>query len=66
MGLPDFSWRDATRELLIERPRTLTYEEISKDTGLSVAWLRDFASGRRQNPGICTVQALYSYLKEHA
>lgn len=66
MTLPAKQWRDTTRALLIERPRTLTYEEIAENTGLSVAWLRDFASGRRSNPGICHVEILYTFLKENA
>lgn len=64
--VPAQSWRDITHKLLVERPRSLTYDEISKHTGISVPWLRDFAGGRRENPGICTVQALYEFLTTRA
>jgi len=64
MNLPSTSWRDQTRKLLIERPRTLTYEQIEKDTGLGVRWLQTFANGSTPNPGIVFVETLHTYLTE--
>ena len=55
--------RDETRTLLIDRPRSLTYERIALDCGTSVRWLQAFAAGKIDNPGVVTVETLNTYLK---
>lgn len=59
-------WRDQTRQLLNDRPQWLKYDQISTDTGLTVAWLRDFASGKTENPGVVYVETLFIYLSNKA
>jgi len=56
-------WRDETRQLLLNRPRNLEYKTIADETGLSVAWIRAFAVGQSDNPGVVFVETLYVYLK---
>lgn len=58
-------WRDQTRQLLNERPRSLNYDRIAKDTGLTVAWLRAFATGTSDNPGVVYVETLFIYLTNY-
>uniref|UniRef100_A0AAU6VZU6 Endonuclease n=1 Tax=Pseudomonas phage Pavpe01 TaxID=3138545 RepID=A0AAU6VZU6_9VIRU len=58
-------WRDQTRQLLKNRPRTLAYETIAAETGLSVPWLRAFAAEQSDNPGVVYVETLYVYLSNY-
>lgn len=55
---------DRTLQLVRERPRTLTYEQIANDTGLKVSWLEALASGRIPDPGVRKVETLYAYLNK--
>jgi len=59
------SWRDTTRNLLNKRPASLKIEQIAKDLGVSSAWLRMFARGEIDNPGVNTIQSLNAYLKNY-
>ncbi|OHD25426.1 MAG: hypothetical protein A2Y38_12760 [Spirochaetes bacterium GWB1_59_5] len=59
------SWRDIARNLLNERPASLKMETIAKDIGVSSAWLRMFARGEINNPGVMTIQELTVYLKNY-
>src|SRR5579859_4490417 len=52
------SLRDKTTYLLNSQ-REKTIKEISKDTGISMAWLALFSRGKSINPGVNTVQKLY-------
>lgn len=56
------NWRDMTRDALIQRPRTLTLEQIEADTGISRAWLKAFSRGVSGDPGVCRIETLYVYL----
>lgn len=51
-----------TREHLRQRPRTLSYQIIFQDTGLTVAWLTDFASNTTREFSCDKVEKLYAYL----
>jgi hypothetical protein len=51
-----------TRELLQNRPRTLTYPKIYADTGITEAWLSDFVGDSNRDYGINKVELLYTYL----
>jgi len=53
----------ATRRLLVDRSRKLTYERITLDTGLKAAWLSGVNSGKKENYAISMVERLYHYLK---
>jgi len=59
------SWRDSTRDLLNERPASLTIDKIAEDLGYSSAWLRMFARGKIDDPGVCKIQTLNVYLKNY-
>ena len=52
------------KHLLSNRPRWLTYEIISENTGVTVAWLKTFAGDDEKNFGILKVQELRDYLKD--
>jgi hypothetical protein len=51
-----------TRELLRNRPRTITYAHIEQDTKLNRAWLVEFSSGRSDHCSVVYVETLYEYL----
>lgn len=53
---------DRTRHLVETAPRSVTFTDMAKASGVSVAWVSRFASGRIPNPGIVHVQALHDYL----
>lgn len=59
------TWRDKTRELLNNRPVSLTIEQIAKELNVSAAWIRMFARNKIENPGIVTVQTLNEFLKNY-
>ena len=54
--------KERTREMLLERPRTKTYEIIAKDTGLHKRWIEDFAKNPHHDQGVAKVEKLYEYL----
>lgn len=51
-----------TLELVLNRPRTITYDKICADTGLKKNWLERFAQGQIPSPGVEKVEALFNYL----
>lgn len=51
-----------TRELLANRPRTLTYAHIEEASGLSVRWLEAFAGSKMKDPSCVKVETLYELL----
>jgi len=53
---------DEARDLLKRRPRTMTYAEIEKDTGIKESWLKAFACGNLENPSFITIESLVKYL----
>lgn len=56
------SLRDSTRQMLIDRPASVSASTIAKDLGVSVDWLHKFAQGKIPNPGVVTVESLHTYL----
>lgn len=56
------SLRDNTLKMLKNRPASLTFTQISRDTGISVGWLKAFSCGQVDNPGVNTVETLGQYL----
>jgi hypothetical protein len=58
-------WQDETRKLLLNRPATLSYKTIADSIGVTEAWVKLFAIGRTENPGVNTVEALNNYLKTY-
>lgn len=54
-----------TRKLLINRPRTLTFNKINVDTGLTISWLNNFCSSKDDAEyGVNKIQTLYEYLSD--
>jgi len=51
-----------TRDALINRPRSLTLQQIARDTGIQLHWLHSFSRGVSAEPGVCRVETLYMYL----
>jgi hypothetical protein len=51
-----------TVQLLRERPRSLTLDDIAATTGLSKSWLNLLLSGDYKDPGTTKVQKLYEHL----
>ena len=58
--------RDSTRQLLVDRPQSLSTAKIAEDIGVSAAWLNSFARGEIRNPGVNTIETLNAYLKNIA
>lgn len=59
------TYRDAVRTALANRPRTLTYKKIETKIGISEGWLRSFARGEINNPGVNTIELLDNFLNSH-
>lgn len=57
------SLRDATRELLINRPASISPAEVAKAIGVSTSWVNSFARGDISNPGVVTIETLNAFLK---
>jgi len=55
---------ERTRHLLINRPKPVTLELLSEQTGLSTSWLSSLISGdfSKHGPGVLSVQKLYEHL----
>jgi hypothetical protein len=55
-------FKDCVQSLLINRPRTLTYDRIAKDTDIPLDFILRFARNKIADPGVCRVEQLYNYL----
>lgn len=53
---------DRTRQLLADRPRSMTLAKIACDLGLTEGWLLDMRRPTIGDPGVIKVQKLYEYL----
>lgn len=51
-----------TLQLVRQRPRTVTFEMISRDTKLKIAWITSFCQDRNIDCSVSKVEALYIYL----
>lgn len=51
-----------TRELLLNRPRTMTLDDIVAKTGLTKGWLNDFSTQSMRDHGVNKVETLYFFL----
>lgn len=51
-----------TRELLKNRPRTLTLAQIAEDSGVSLGWLNAFSAGLYSEPSVVRVQKVFERL----
>jgi hypothetical protein len=56
------SLTEATREMLCNRPRELTYEQLSAELGISIDWLTKFACKHIKKGSADRVQVLYERL----
>lgn len=52
---------DKTLELFKDRPRSMTFEDISKETGLPIGWLGTLGQGRNGH-SVTRIETLYTYL----
>jgi hypothetical protein len=52
----------ATRALLHNRPRSMSYRDITVNTGIDDEWLTRFSTGRMPNPKIVELERLYKFL----
>lgn len=57
---------DRTVKMMKERDPELTYEVMSIETGIGIAWFARFATGRVKNPNVIFIEALHDYLEEKA
>jgi transcriptional regulator with XRE-family HTH domain len=55
-----------TLDLLDRRHRKLTYQRMADETGLTLAWIRQFARGPEamSDPGVSKVEKLHDFLVE--
>jgi hypothetical protein len=51
-----------TLDHLKNRPRTLTLQTISEDTGLPIGWLWSIINNDEADPSVSRIVALYEYL----
>lgn len=58
--------RDDTRDLLSNRPATLSIATIAEKTGIPESWLNTFRRGEIENPGVVTICKLNEFLTKHA
>ena len=54
--------RDATLELVRNRPRHITYRDIEAATAIKKEWLAKFQQGKFDDPGVNRVETLYTFL----
>ena len=50
-----------TKELVENRPRTVTYAVINEETGLPIQFLQDLMANRLKDPGVRRIEILYKY-----
>jgi hypothetical protein len=53
---------EATKKLYDKKPNSVSIKIISRHTGLTIGWLKDFARMKSPNPGVVWVEELYRYL----
>jgi transcriptional regulator with XRE-family HTH domain len=53
-----------TFRLLRQLPRTVTYADLAKASGVSEAWIKSFGQGRMTNPSVVRVEKLYNALSD--
>lgn len=53
---------EKTRQLLANRPRNMTLQDIEAATGISESWLRVFSRGKISDPSVNKVQVLFEHL----
>ena len=58
------TFRDETRELLLQRPIHISTAKIAKELKVSEKWVSLFANGKTKNPGVCTIETLNAFLKQ--
>jgi len=53
---------ETTHELLVNRPRPVTFRSISESIDVSISWLESFSASRVVEPGCNSIQKLYEFL----
>jgi hypothetical protein len=62
MGEGISTLREATQELLKNRPRHRTLEAIAIEANVPFSWLKLFAAAKHTGPSVDRVQAVYEVL----
>jgi len=62
--MPSSQLERATLDLVINRPRHVTYEYIEAHTGVTVAWLKNFGRGLIDDPPVKRVEAVFKLLSK--
>lgn len=57
-----YDLRDRTLELVCNRPRSQTLEQIAQATEINHSWLKAFIAGRMNDPSANKVWTLYCFL----
>lgn len=57
--------RDETRDLLCNRPASLSIGQIARDLEIAESWLNTFRRGEIENPGVVTICKLKEYLTNY-
>jgi hypothetical protein len=55
---------EITLALLDNRPRSVTYADLEKLSGVPEAWIKAFGQRRMENPSVVRVEALYNVLSD--
>lgn len=50
---------DKTLDLVRNRPRDMSYEDLAALAEVNAHWLKKFAAGKFEDPSVCTVEAVY-------
>lgn len=50
------------RDLIINRPRTITLAELAHAADVSQSWLDAFIAGKIKNPGVRQIVEIYDFL----
>lgn len=56
------SFKEHVRELVKQRPCTMTVEELAFQADVSESWITTFLAGKIKNPGVNQMVVLYDLL----
>src|SRR5262245_52744580 len=52
------------RELIVNRPRRITLEDVAKAADASVSWVSQLLNGQIEEPAYNKIAGIYQYLKQ--
>lgn len=56
--------KEYVRQLVKDRPRGLTIEELAAKANVSTTWLSSFIAGKTPNPGVNQIETLFNLLSD--